>query len=68
MGPIRNSEIVFIYLLVLFSYYLAKEGRQKEGRSKKMESGNAPAAIRLPQLRHVAPMEPVWPSVHIPVI
>ena len=26
-----------------------------------MESGNAPAAIRLPQLRHVAPLEPVWP-------
>ena len=60
MGPIRN-EIVFIYLLVLFSYYLAKEGRQEEGRSKKMKSGNAPAAIRLPQLRHVAPLEPVWP-------
>ena len=29
---------------------------------------SAPAAIRLPQLCHVAPLEPVWPSVHIPVI
>ena len=66
MGPIRN-EIVFIYLLVLFSYYLAKEGRQEEGRSKKMKSGNAPAASRLPQPRHVASLEPVWSGVHIPV-
>ena len=57
MGPIRNSEIVFIYLLVLFNEAGKAEGRKKQ----KKESGSATAAIRLPQLRHVAPLEPVWP-------
>ena len=57
MGPIRNSKIVFIYLLVLFNEAGKAEGRKKQ----KKESGSATAAIRLPQLRHVAPLEPVWP-------
>ena len=57
MGPLHNSEIVFIYLLVLFNEAGKAEGRKKQ----KKESGNAPAATRLPQLRHVAPLEPVWP-------
>ena len=65
MGPVRNSWIVlFSYSLVLFSCVsvaiLTRQGRQKEEEQKK-ESGSATAAIRLPQLRHVAPLEPVWP-------
>ena len=41
-------------------FYMQRlEGRRKKEQRK--ESGSAPAASRLPQLRHVAPLEPVWP-------
>ena len=43
MGPVRNSEIVFIYSLVLFNEAGKAEGRKEQ----KKESGNATAAIRL---------------------
>ena len=43
MGPVRNSEIVFIYSLVLFN----KAGKAEGRKEQKKESGNATAAIRL---------------------
>ena len=47
-----------IYLFASF-IYRGREGRRR--KEQKKESGSATAAIRLPQLRHVAPLEPVWP-------
>ena len=58
MDPVCNSEIVFIYSLVLFNEAGKAEGRKRQ----KKESGSAPAASRPLQLRHVASLEPVWPT------